>query len=67
MTIRHLTVDSCFEILIEFTAHFAGTLKDWWISIGDNNKTILLTRQEFSEAIEALIWCFLEIQKKTKS
>ena len=59
MTIRNLIVTSSFEILTEFTTHFARILKDWWVSLEKNDKIIFLTRQDFTEAIEILHLVFL--------
>ena len=62
----NLTEESHFEILSDFTAHFSGILKDWWSSLGEQDKMYFLTRQDFSENINILHLMFIGDVKESK-
>lgn len=59
MTTKHLTEESCYIILVEFVAQFTGTLKHWWLTLGESDKIVFLTRQTFPEVINLLHNTFL--------
>ena len=66
MIAQNLTEESHFEILSVFTANLSGILKDWWSSLGEQDKMYFLTRQDFSENINILHLMFIGDVKESK-
>ncbi|CDP17145.1 unnamed protein product [Coffea canephora] len=66
MIVQNITDESHFEILSVFTAHFARILKDWWTSLGKQDKLFFLTRQDFAENINILHLMFIGDVKESR-
>ena len=54
MVTKNLVEREKYMILSEFTSRFSGILRDWWNSLGTQDKNMFLTSQDFAYNIKIL-------------
>nr|QJS95220.1 polyprotein [Petunia vein clearing virus] len=66
MLTKQLVEREPFLILSEFTARLSGTLREWWNSVGPDDKNRFLTSQDFTWNIRILYSYFCGDQSQNK-